>query len=307
MNLNKIIFTILEQDTEFKGKGKSKTLIDAIKQRHPVTFYYTGPKAPPRDAVKSGTRVRAEIVALGLSKKGNLIVRAWVQPPSISKKGFNKHGWRTFMVSRMGSIRVLTDETFDTLDQKYNPGKEDTNGPMQVTYVTSDWTQTPEPETEPTPQPTEPQVEPTEPETEPTPQPEPTTEPEVEPTTTELPQPKKEKKPSLTPQTKDYSTDVYNKLQPQIKDVDGYKSLSSQDYQNAYKELYNTKRNEWINTQKELGKNTTPGEGTRRKFDVDTNDELSNLLSKNNIRVQDEEPNQNLAENIKRIKTLMLS
>jgi hypothetical protein len=295
MYLNKLIHTIiLEQD--FKGKGKSKILIDAIKQRHPVTFYYTGPQTPKKDSVLPGTRVRAEIVAMGLSKKGNLIVRAWVAPPSTSKKGFSKTNWRTFMVSRMSSLRVLNDETFDDARPDYKNGDDDS---MTVTYVTSDWTKTPKPETEPTPQsePT-PQVEPTKP------QPKPTSKPETKPE--ELPQPKPQEKPSVVPQQKDYSSDVYQKMQPSVKnDEKGQKYITPSEFQKMYDELYKAKQKEWVDAQRQLGKNTSPGEGTRKRFDIDANNELAKLLNKDNIKVQDEE-NQQLSESILRIKSLML-
>jgi len=59
-----------------------------------------------------------------------------------------------------------------------------------------------------------------------------------------------------------------------------------------------------------MGKNTNPGGGTRKRFDITSNSELSNLLSKNNIIVNDEIPTEEepteLQESIKRIKTLML-
>ena len=68
----------------------NKRLKDAIINRHPVSFYYSGPKGE----VLPGRRVRAELVAMGLTKKGNTVVRGWVQPPSVSKKrpGYNENG-----------------------------------------------------------------------------------------------------------------------------------------------------------------------------------------------------------------------
>ena len=69
----------------------NKRLKDAIINRHPVSFYYNGPKGE----VLSGRRVRAELVAMGLTKKGNMVVRGWVQPPSVSKKGFNNTNQNT--------------------------------------------------------------------------------------------------------------------------------------------------------------------------------------------------------------------
>jgi hypothetical protein len=156
MNLNKIFFKIIEEQDVPKGK-KSNTLVSAITYRNPITFYYTGPKEPSKDSVKPGVRIRAEAVAMGLSKGGNVIVRAYVQPPSVSKKGFSKTNWRTFRIDRMSNLQILQDETFDITRPGYKEGAESNSGPMVTTYVTSDWTKTPEvkepetPPTEPTP------------------------------------------------------------------------------------------------------------------------------------------------------------
>jgi hypothetical protein len=65
-----------------------------------------------------------------------------------------------------------------------------------------------------------------------------------------------------------------------------------------------------MDTQKQIGKNTNPGEGTRRRFEMSSKSDLSNLLSKNNIKVSDEVDNEiedvtDLQESINRIKTLM--
>jgi hypothetical protein len=113
MKIKKILIGILNEQVVLQGT-RTKPIVNAIKNKTPITFYYSGPRKPKKDSVKPGTRIRAEIVAIGLSKKGNLIVRGWVQPPSVSKRGFEEHGWRTFMVSRMSNIQILTDETFDT-------------------------------------------------------------------------------------------------------------------------------------------------------------------------------------------------
>lgn len=294
MGFNKLIFSLLTESDFLKGR-KTKPLVDAITNRNPITFYYAGPKKPEKDSVLSGTRVRAEAVALGLSKKGNLIIRAYVQPPSVSKKGFVKTKWRTFLVNRMSNINVLTDEVFDTKRPGYKEGEESKNGPMSITYVTSKWTET---------QPVKKEV--------PQVKPEPTVKPTTKPS--ELPQPKPEEKPSETPEyePKDFSQDVYSKLTPSIKDINGEKYLTTQEYQNAFRELYKLKEKDWTQKQREVGGNLKPGEGTRKRFDVSSNNELSNILSKNKVNVVDElpqtevEPESNLQESIKRIKTLML-
>ena len=295
MDLNKIFSKIIGEQEAPKGK-KSNTLVQAITDRNPITFYYTGPKAPPKDSVKSGVRVRAEAVAMGLSKGGNVIIRAYVQPPSVSKKGYSKTNWRTFRVDRMSNLQIQQDETFDVTRPGYKEGAESKQGPMITTYVTSNWDKTPEVNKQETPPPTA------------TPQPKPTVKPSKEP----LPQPKTDEKPSAVPQEqpKDFSGEVFNKLQGNIKDVNGEKVINTQDFQNYSTELYKMKEKEWIDSQKQIGKNINPGEGTRRRFEMSSKSELSNLLSKNNIKVSDEVNNEvedttDLQESIKRIKTLM--
>ena len=201
------ILTILEQlEQSILKTTKTKPIADAVKNRKLITFYYTGPRIG-KDKVKAGYRIKAEGVALGLTKKGKLALRAFVQPPSASKKGFAKTGWRTFLLNRMNNVKV-SDETFDMQRPEYHEGDDRS---FSVTYVTSDWTQTPEPQAEPQPQPTEPTVEPqaepqptaepAEPTTEPAPEPQPQAQPEPEVNPTELPQPKPRTKPSREPQT----------------------------------------------------------------------------------------------------------
>ena len=186
MSFTNTIFLILEEEAILRTT-KTKPIVDAIKSRNKISFFYSGPRKG-KDSVKSGNRIDAEAVALGLSKKGNLIVRAYVQPPSVSKKGFNKTGWRTFMVSRMGNLKV-SDEKFD---QKRPDYKEGDDRSMSVTYVTTDWTNKPEVK--------KPRIikpKPEAPSAAPTTEPKPSVEPIAtqEPKTTELPQPKTKSKP----------------------------------------------------------------------------------------------------------------
>lgn len=295
MELNKIFSKIIREQEVPKGK-KSNTLVNAITNRNPITFYYTGPKEPTKDSVKSGVRVRAEAVAMGLSKGGNVIIRAYVQPPSVSKKGYSKTNWRTFRIDRMSNLQIQQEETFDVTRPGYKEGAESDKGPMVTTYVTSNWDETPEVKKQETPPPTI------------TPQPKPTVKPSKEP----LPQPKTDEKPSAVPQEqpKDFSGEIFNKLQGNVKDVNGDKVVTTQDFENASTELYKMKEKEWIDFQKQIGKNINAGEGTRRRFEMFSKSELSNLLSKNNIKVSDEvnsevEDTTNLQESINRIKTLM--
>ena len=189
MSFTNTIFKILEEQNILKTT-KTKPIVDAIKNRKKIDFYYSGPRKG-RDSVKSGKRESAELVAMGLSKRGNLIVRAYVDTPSVSKKGFEKTNWRTFMVSRMSDVKI-SDEKFDQKRPDYEEGADNS---MSVTYVTSDWTNKPEVKKPRTVKPKS-EVPSAIATTEPTPSVEPTTTttPE-EPKTTELPQPKTQTKP----------------------------------------------------------------------------------------------------------------
>jgi hypothetical protein len=272
--LNKIIFEILEEQAILKTT-RTKPIVDAIKNRNKITFYYSGPKKPKRDSVKPGYRVKAEAVALGLSKKGNLVMRAYVQPPSTSKKGFAKHGWRTFILSRMSGTQI-TDEVFNEKRPGYKEGND--NG-LSVTYVTTDWTTKPEVK--------KPKIVKQQPTTEPIKKdklPVEKPQPEVVPKSTELPQPKPEEKPSPAPQ----------------------------DTVDREKELYNKKKTDWVDKQKEIGGNTKPGQGTRERFKKEVDKELSQPKPEEkpeenpNVEPETGEDDKNLQENIKRIKSLML-
>jgi hypothetical protein len=296
------IYKKLLSEQSILNTTRTKPIVNAIKNRNPITFYYSGPRKPKKNSVKPGTRIEAEVVALGLSKKGNLVIRAWVQPPSVSKKGFKEHGWRTFMVTRMSNIQILTNKTFDETRPKYNPGDD---GSMTVTYVTSEWDRrpkniTPKEKPEPTTGITPIQPEPTVPEptvTEPI-------EPEIENQPEELPQIKPKKKisaePELTTKT-DFSSQVFDGLKNKINDVDGRKTLSNLDYESSLIDLSKRKEGEWIDVQKKIGGNVTPGQGTRERFKKESKSELDGLLQNNNVEVV----NNQLQENIIRIKSLM--
>ena len=192
------------------SSSRPGSIANAVKKRNPVSFFYNG----PRNTVQAGKRVKAELVALGLSKKGNMVVRAWVDQPSKSKTGFQKGNWRTFMVGRMNQVEIYDEETFDQKREGYKEGDDKS---MSVTYVTSDWSSTPEPQTqEPVqrePQTQEPEVEPTQREPQ-------TQEPEVEPiqgepevvpiqqrTSTDLPEPEPDNTPSIEPPIVDDNDD----------------------------------------------------------------------------------------------------
>jgi hypothetical protein len=272
----------------------NKRLKDAIINRNPVSFYYNGPKGE----VLPGRRVRAELVAMGLTKKGNMVVRGWVQPPSVSKKGFNnsnqntpEYGWRLFIITRMSGINIYEDETFNQKRPGYNE-----NGDKSLTSieVKSNWGTLPIPKKE---------------------EPKPTVTPTIEPQKTELPQPKPKQKPTTLPQPETKrDIEVYDDLKNKINTVNNKKEITSDDVKLGIDTLYKKKLEDWTKSQSSIGNNTKPGEGTRRRLEKDSEIELFKLLKGDNVNVvttytqpeTDVETDQTtLQESLKRIKTLI--
>lgn len=281
---------------EMSNSSKTKRITDAIKNRFLVSFYYNGPKGK----VLPGRRIKSELVALGLTKKGNLVARGWVQPPSISKRGFEKHGWRLFMLNRMSGIQIYEDETFDVKRPDLNDNGDRSMG---VVYVTSNWDTLSEPKTDRDT--SEPETEPELPEPKKEPLPEPktdtdTSEPETEP---ELPEPEPKLKPPITPDPKiDFTSEIYNELKKKVQDVDGKKTISPDDFSVSMDNLRKKEFNDWSNRKKEMGDNSRPGEGTRRRIEKETEIKLFNLMKKDNIVIGTIP----LQESIKRIKALII-
>jgi hypothetical protein len=262
--------------TEAPVGSKRGRLINAIIGRNPVSFYYNG----PRGEVLPGRRIKAELVAMGVTKKGNLVVRGWVQPPSVSKKGFSEHGWRLFMLDRISGLQIYEDETFDTKRPGLN---QDGDKSLDVVYATSDWGVVPKVE-------------------KPKPQPTPTREPQPQEPKQELPQPKPDERPSATPQPEvNFASQVYDELKNKVQDVDGQKQISADEFSKALDFLRKKKIEDWSNRQREIGKNTTAGEGTRRRIEKDAEIELYNELKKDNVIVG-QTP---LQESLNRIRTLI--
>jgi len=278
MNNGISLISILEANPKSSIRDR---LEYAIKNRLPVSFDYRG---PTKD-VLAGRRIKVELVASGLTKKGNLAVRGWVQPPSTSKKGFQKHGWRTFLVNRIstGSLIVYEDEQFSSKRPDY---KEGDDGGFSVTYVTSDWGAIRQPKIE-------------------KPTPEPTTKP-VEPQKDELPQPKPKEKPTPLP-TQDFKreNEIFSDLEKKVKTVNNEKILTPGDFKTGIDDLYKKRIEDWKRAQLELGLNTTPGEGTRRKFEKESEFDLTQLLKRNNIQIKKDGTPAPLQEEISRIKTLI--
>ena len=70
MNFNQTFFDVIEEQNILKTT-KTKPIVDAIKSRNKISFFYSGPRKPAKNSVKPGNRIDSEAVALGLNKKGN--------------------------------------------------------------------------------------------------------------------------------------------------------------------------------------------------------------------------------------------
>lgn len=280
----KIFTTIKQILLEANPNSKrNKELIDAIKNRHPVSFYYNG----PRGEVLAGRRIKSELVAMGLTSKGNLVVRGWVKPPSTSKKGFEKHGWRLFKLSGMSGVKIYDEETFDI----ERPGlNKDGDRTLTTVYATSDWGVRQPDREDPQPD---------------LPQPEQQPRPDERPPQPDLPQPEPDNPPDVLPDANiRRDLEVFNDLENKAVDVDGEKSIQPSDLRQSITDLYKLKNSDWVSLQQEKGLNTKAGEGTRRRLEKEAEVELYKLLKEKNIKVS--EMDTQLQESVFRIKTLML-
>lgn len=182
-----------DKDQMFLKTTATKPIADAVVNRKKIDFFYNGPK----NQVKAGNRFKVEPFAIGITKKGNLALRAWVDSGSgsTSKKGFNLTNWRTFILSRMRNIKI-TDETF-TIRPGYKHGEEGNEGPIQKILVSTDFTQKPKVKKVTTKkvEPEVPKVTGKKPSVKITPQALPQPKPEIKPT--ELPSPEVE--PKISP------------------------------------------------------------------------------------------------------------
>jgi predicted DNA-binding transcriptional regulator YafY len=102
------------------------SIIDAIQNRRKVVIYYDGDEPGGR-----GLR-DIEPVCLGISKKGNYVLRAW-DNEGASHRGFLGKkplpSWRLFRVDRISSFNT-TNDFFSTPRPNYNP-----NGDKSMTKV----------------------------------------------------------------------------------------------------------------------------------------------------------------------------
>lgn len=225
-----------------------KVITDAIKNRRKISFYYNGPQRPEKIRVKPGRRILVDPTTLGLTKKGNLAFKGYVQPPSVTKTGFAKHGWRTFLLNRIHRLE-LTDDTFDKQPPGYKPANNDSS--FSKIYVQTDFSKKPRihkydqpvyarlgrkpidktkvPE-KPELEPEKPELVPPKPEEKPIPKPEVGTKElkiEPQPGQEELPQPKVKEKPSVNPEQIPHDEEDEEEKSELYEEIKRIKSLMS--------------------------------------------------------------------------------
>jgi hypothetical protein len=277
------------------------TLRKSITERKPITIDYAG----PANEVMPGKRIDIEPIVLGKNaRSGNLVIWAYVFS-GVSKKGLPN--WKMFRVDRIQNVEYNPE--INPFELKDLPGYEPGKAPNAMKSLSSVDVYSPywygnqqdvSPNIQPQPErPEEPEYEyepdyEYEPETED--EPENIAPSEIEPSSTI-------EDPDISGQN--YSQDVVNTLGTKINDINGRKSITSNDYQSALRDLYNRKEGEWKNYQRSVGGNIRPGEGTRARFDKTSKQELDNLLAKNKIEVSDISIPNNLSEMFRRFKVLI--
>jgi len=273
-------YLLIEQDT------KLSVLRKAISERLPISIYYSGPS----NEVREGQRIDIEPIVLGTNaKSGNLVIWAFVFK-GISKKGLP--GWKMFRVDRIKSAKFseIGATNFKLTDL---PGYQKGKAPSMMKSLSSveifspywfeddkrfdDRTKAgrpgPPPKEKITKKP-----------------------PVVHP---------KPIKP-VAPSSKDALDRIFNDLTLVVKDTDGRKTITTNDYQMAIDNLYQSKEDEFKVYQRAISGQERPGEGTRKRFMDTSKSDIDNILTKNNIQVTDN-PEQ-LAESCRihgRIKRLI--
>lgn len=97
-------------------RASIETIYDAIKNRQSIIMYYAGDK-PGGEGLRE-----IEPVALGRSKRGNLVVRAWDKEGASHRAALGKKplpGWRLFRLDKILAFKP-TGEVYNEPRQNYN-------------------------------------------------------------------------------------------------------------------------------------------------------------------------------------------
>ena len=93
-------------------------VVNSVKNKNVATIYYDG-----EDNGGKGLRV-IEPFCVGVSKKGNRVIRAWEREGSSKTASTGEQplpGWRLFRLDRIGNYSIDPRETFDSPRPLYNP------------------------------------------------------------------------------------------------------------------------------------------------------------------------------------------
>jgi ribosomal protein S17 len=293
------IFDIASSILSEQQDTKTMLLRKAIGERLPITINYSGPS----NEVKSGKRIDIQPVIMGKNaKSGNPVIWAFVSK-GVSKKGLPN--WKMFRVDRIKEVNInMGAQPFKLSDV---PGFVKGKAPSAMKSLSSVDILSPywfEDDKRYAKSPI----------TKPAPKPQPTAQPKPQPQKQTVPVPQEPVKPEEpktieNPETsnKDYTNDIVNLLKTKVNDVNGQKTIKTNEYQDVIKDLYNKKEQEWKNYQRQVGKNDRPGEGTRARFNNTSKSEIDNILSKENIKVSDENNSETLSEIQNRFKQLINS
>lgn len=265
---------------------EQSTIMDVIRkgigERVPISIYYKGPD----DEVREGQRNDIEPIVLGKhAKSDNLVIWAYVFKGT-SKRGLP--GWKMFRVDRIVSAKLnINGKRFKVGEL---PGYVKGKAPSMMKSLSSvemfspywfdeDEKYVETPQHEPIPQ-------------EPAPQ---------QPVVPDTESPTDDSPPNKL------ASKTYDELTPQIRDINGRRVLSKQDYETGLSNLSGYQLDQWKIRQRSIGGNERPGEGTRKRFNDTSKFELDRLLAKDNVDIGDNE-NEMLAEGCRiqnRIKRLI--
>ena len=283
----------LTESLLLEQEGTLENIKRAITEKIPLSIYYSGPAGE----VASGQRIDIFPVVMGINKQsGNRVIWAFVFK-GISKKGLPN--WKMFRVDRIKSTK--TNDKLKPFDLSKIPGYIKGKSPGMMKSLSSvevyspywDTKEMPVPPTAPKPE--------EEPEKTTSPVPQEPEQPTTQPMTPTAPETGPIEKPEVSSQRHD--VDVYNQLRPRITDMNGNRTITPQDYNNALKDIYQRKEGEWRNYQRMIGNNEKPGEGTRLRFNNSSKKELDSLLSKDGVKINNAQ--ENLSEIYKRFKALI--
>ena len=116
-----------------------KPIVDAIINRRPMSFMYRGPRSG-KEKVLAGKRKNVQAVAIGLTKKNKMAIRAWVPSNNPSLTGM-KSQWKTFLLCRMSGIQIDTNTNFEEPPGFKNTENKNTtpNNPFIKIYASTDF------------------------------------------------------------------------------------------------------------------------------------------------------------------------